>query len=267
MIPEDNVLIEEFLASRNLTARSREDYAYTLSLFADHLEGKGGLLAAEPADFDDWAGRLAASTYNCYLGIVRPFFKWCLVEGYCDALPILTMRNRPKAAAWRRRKLTDDEAEEAISSLTSTRDVAICRLALQCGLTPTQIELLDVGALVSGPDGPVLSCAPRKGASGRALAIALDSASAFVVAAQVRARTEQGAAAGDPMFASLSPRNRGGRLTQRSILRVVSSALSSIGLTSRDVEASFGARTRGGRRRCLVPCPSCAALNGRCPLE
>lgn len=267
MIPEDKKLITDYVSSKELTERTKQDYVYTLSLFADFLENDGGLLSAGPADFDNWAGGLAPATYNCYLGIIRPFYKWCMLEDYCNAVPIIMMCSRPKKPTWKRRRLTEDEAEKAISSLESTRDIGICRLALQCGLGNSQIALLNIGAFVRSPSGPVLCCGPRKGAVGHDYVIELDPVTASVIAAQVRSRIAQGAKESDPLFASLSRRNAGERLSQRSIVRVVSDALASLGLSSMDIEASFGSRTRGERRRCLVPCPSCAALNGRCPLE
>lgn len=201
-----------FLRSHDVSRPTRDDVVhFRESLLADHK----------------------ATTVQAYLVAVKIFFTWCEQEGL---YPNVAKRVKsPKISSEHKKDpLTANQAKLLLGSIDvetarGKRDHAIFALMLTTGLRTISIINADVGDVRTLGDASVLFY-QGKGRSEKNAYVKL----ALPVEVSIRRylATREGTEETDPLFASLSNRDQGGRLTTRSISRIVKTHLRGIELNS-----------------------------------
>ena len=208
-----------WLAQNNITRPTREDIiAYRDSLKTSHRP----------------------STIQGYMAAIRLFFQFLESQGiYHD---IAKHIKSPKLDHDHKRDyLTSGQSKELlatcdrqIESEQSLRDKAILSVMLTTGLRTISIINADIGDIGTIGDCTVLYYL-GKGHTEKSVFVKLTAPVERAIRQYLAVRDEVGK--NDPLFASISNRDRGGRLTTKSIRRMVKTRLVNIGLNNRRVSA------------------------------
>ncbi len=164
-------------------------------------------------------------TAQTYLAAIKLFFKWTGQQGvYPDissSVKGVRVGRFPKKDF-----LTPDQvlailnnAKEGNSPL---RDYAMIFLMVTCGLRVSEVAHADVGDLRYVGGNPVLYVY-GKGRDGKTDSVNVPKKVATAIYRYLATRTDL--AANSPLFASVSKNNGGGRLTSRSVSRIVKNLL------------------------------------------
>lgn len=214
------------------TARAyRAGVADLETFLSERGMGPGDAGSADVEDWvDDMRARLSLATARFYLAAARRYLGWLSGDaGRPNPSSRVSIADAPASAAHMSGKPSLSPAqvaavlagiEERALSESSLRDMAIARLLLICGVRPGEAVAADVGDFVPGGRIGVLACG--------GMPVPLDAGTSSAVSAYLVERG--GASPGDPLLASVAPRNRGGRMTVRSVNRVMAAALSPIGM-------------------------------------
>ena len=179
-----------------------------------------------------------ASTVAMYLTAVRRFFSWCASEGlYSDIAAGIKSPRMDKGH--RRDALSAQQLKACIAGLNSTseqglRDRAMFLLMACCGLRTVEVIRADVADIQELQGSPVL-WVRGKGRTSKSEFVKL---SAELVQAIREYLSARGQVSGDmPLFASTANRNKGGRLTTRTVSAVAKRAMVQAGYNSRRLTA------------------------------
>ena len=174
------------------------------------------------------------------MAAIRLFFEFCEVSGvYRNVARHVKSPKLDKG--FKRDYLTSTQSRELLSTCDqpdnteqSLRDKAILSVMLTTGLRTVSIINADFGDI-----GTVGNCTVLyylgKGRSDKSVFVKLTEPVERAVRKYLSVRGEVGE--NDPLFASVSNRHKGGRLTTKSIRRMVKSRLKNIGIDSRRVSA------------------------------
>ncbi len=208
-----------WLAQNNITNPTREDIiAYRDSLMVNH----------RPSSVQ---GAMAA---------IRLFFEFCEVSGVYKN--VAKHVKSPKLDRGHKHDyLTSDQSKELLATCDepdnreqSLRDRAILSLMLTTGLRTISIINADIRDIGTIGDSTVLYYL-GKGHSEKSVFVKLTSPVERAIRQYLYVRGE--VKDSDPLFASISNRDKGGRLTTKSIRRMVKSRLKNIGIDNRRVSA------------------------------
>ncbi len=179
-----------------------------------------------------------ASTVALYLTAVRRFFSWCASEGlYSDIAAGIKSPKQDKGH--RRDALSAVQLKACIAGLNSTseqglRDRAMFLLMACCGLRTVEVIRADVADVQQLQDTAVLWLR-GKGRSSKSEFVKLTPEVLQAIREYLSAR---GQVSGDmPLFASTANRNKGGRLTTRTVSAVAKRAMVQAGYNSRRLTA------------------------------
>jgi site-specific recombinase XerD len=217
-------LVHEFLNSLDVSPQTTRTYREALKNFLQWAGGREVITPIDVKAYKEWLRReRAANTVATYLVALRRFFQYCVTEGYLPLNPVENVKSirRPRG------HLRQDLAREGIRQLLAAvdrgtaagrRDFAIINLMVRNGLRVIEIQRANVGDLEDRQGRRIL----RVFGKGR------DERDEFVVLTDpvVQAIGEYLATRlpltrSDPLFIGIGGRNRGGRLTTRSISRQV----------------------------------------------
>jgi len=182
--------------------------------------------------------RLAAATVNLYITAMRRFFAWTEQEGiYPDIARGL--KGADVADRFMRDDLKQDELAQVLQavdrdSVTGRRDYAIFRLMATAGLRTIEITRANIEDMTM-KGGFMILYLQRKGRDDRAEYVKLGRSTEEAIREYLEARPE--ADGKDPLFASESDRNKGGRMTTKSISRIAKNGLKAAGFNSRRLTA------------------------------
>lgn len=178
--------------------------------------------------------KYSASTVGLYLSSLRRFFAWTESEGL---YPNITSGIKsPRIDAGHKKDcFTAVQLKEIIggisrNSLKGLRDYAILALTAATGLRTVEVIRADIGDIrnVGGEDCLFIQ---GKGRSSKSEFVKLSGHVMKAIQAYLHAR---GAVAeNEPLFASVSHRNTGGRMTTRSISRICKTAMVNAGYVSK----------------------------------
>lgn len=233
-IPE---LVESFLNAQDIREVSRQAYKVGLARFVSWLSAEG---TAQPdretiLRFKKYLIELglAANTANSYLTAVKRFFTY--LEGmrkYPNVAKDIKGIQQPKGHL--RESLTVSQVKDLLSQIdTSTlrgkRDFAMVNLMVRTGLRT--IEVIRANVEDTRQEGrEALLFVQGKGRDSKDAFVILTEKTLNPILAYWKARGK--ADPGDPLFASISDRNEGERLTTRTIRGIVKAALRKINLES-----------------------------------
>ena len=194
----------------------------------------------------DLQSTLSNSTAQLYLVGARLFARWLAFEGVCSNFTD-NVKGVAVSVGHKRDALTVDQSRTLLASFdTSTlkgkRDLAITALMLSTGLRCVEVTRADIGD-IENRQGIWFLRVHGKKRDGKDEVVRLDPRVKAIIDAYLSARELP---TGDnlfdgadmqPLFASVSNRNRGDRLTTCSISRMVKAALKRIGLDSQRLVA------------------------------
>lgn len=179
---------------------------------------------------------LKPGTVNTYLSAVKGFYKW--LQGQRVYPDVASDVRRVKTdgtgakdplTVGQARRVLDAGRDPAGLSLQQLRDRAIVWLTLYCGLRTCEVARADVGDLRQ-QSGKAVLWVQGKGRGAKDRCVCVEDAPLSVITDYLSARGRVSAA--DPLFASCSDRNPGGRLTTRTISGVIKARLRECGLDS-----------------------------------
>ena len=179
-----------------------------------------------------------ASTVALYLTAVRRFFSWCESEGlYPDIAAGIKSPKQDKGH--RRDALSAVQLKACIAGMSRNdeqglRDRAMFLLMACCGLRTVEVIRADLADVQQLQDTAVL-WVRGKGRSDKAEFVKLTAELVQAIREYLSAR---GQVSGDmPLFASTANRNKGGRLTTRTVSAVAKRAMVQAGYNSRRLTA------------------------------
>jgi integrase/recombinase XerC/integrase/recombinase XerD len=238
-VPE---ISETFLACLDIRDNSKSAYRKGLNKFLEWLSSNG-IAQPDRTDIIDFKAclkesGLAANSVNSHLVAVKRFFAF--LEGerkYPNVAKDIKGMKQPKKHL--RESLTVPQIGQLleqfdISTLQGKRDFAMVNLMARTGLRTIEVVRANIGD-IKQQGGEALLYIQGKGR---------DSKDDFVVLTEkalepilgylkTRGRTKPG----DPLFTSLSDRNKGNRLTTRTIRGIVKEALRAINIDSLKLSA------------------------------
>lgn len=207
--------------------RSLEEYALENGLDIDHLE------TADVVAFKkELLTRLSPGTVSTYLKGVKSFYRWSESDGFPDVAS--KVKGARLTHDFKKDTLTREQAERLLKeaqgeSIQEKRDYAILSLMLRTGLRDIEVVRADVGD-IKPHSGVMVLYVHGKGRSEKDDFVVLTEALQADINRYLAER--KGLSPIDPLFASTSNRNKGGRLTTRSVSGIVKQALRNISLDS-----------------------------------
>lgn len=231
--PTTKNIIDAFIASLDVKPRSKETYRKGLKHFIEWINSQG---ITNPTRADilnykaDMLNRYSACTVSSYISAVKGFYTYLEGEKISPniAAGIKGAKNRQ---GFRKDALTAKQAKEVITAVDATtaegkRDYALMNLLIYTGLRTIEAQRANIEDIRSEAGQAVLYI-QGKGRDSKDAYVILPQSVLAPIKEYLRTRGKQPDTA--PLFASHSDRNKGGRLTTRSISRIAKEALKSAG--------------------------------------
>ena len=207
--------------------RSLEEYVIDHGLDIDNLETSDVVAFKKKL-----LARLSPGSVSTYLKGVKSFYRWAESDGFPDVAS--KVKGAPLSRDFKKDTLTREQAKRLLESARGEseqekRDYAILSLMLRTGLRDIEVVRADVGD-IKPHSGVMVLFVRGKGRSAKDDFVVLAEALQADINRYLAERKDLSPT--DPLFASTSNRNKGGRLTTRSVSGIVKKALRSIGLDS-----------------------------------
>lgn len=240
-------LVARFIALEDISQSSRALYSRTLTQFFLWMErvGKLPLFALKQINRTDillykdslQEAGMSPLTIGSYLVAVRKFF--AALETY-KIYPNIAkgIKSPKKEKGFRKAHLTDSKSSELLSYAkenNTLRDFAIINLMLRTGLRTIEVVRADIGDITYKGDKRVL-LVWGKGHDRKDNFVVLTD-KAYQPIKEYLGTIRKGAKAGEPLFISESIRNRGARLTTRTISGLCKGDFRAIGIDSHEFTA------------------------------
>lgn len=235
-------LVARFVAAQDVKPNSRQTYERGLRQFLSWLQRSESESPTRETVLrykDALEARgLSALTVSLYLVTVRKFFEWAeSMKLYLNVARGVKGAKRSKG--FRKDPLTVGQVRELLdkvdrSTLQGKRDYALLNLLVRTGLRTVEATRANVGD-IRQEGGEAVLWVQGKGRDAKDEFVLLTGETLKPIQDYLQARG--GAAETSPLFASLSDRNRAGRLTTRTASRIVKDALKGIGLDSERLTA------------------------------
>lgn len=228
-------LLDLFISSQDRKPTTLSLYRRTMTLFFDWIDRTGrNLTTLTRPDLIEYKHDLEQAgksglTITSYLTSLRLFYAWLEAEGvYPNIAKVLNLPKRTKE--FRHQPLRPQQAQELLSEVADSgnlRDIALLNLLARTGIRTIEAVRADVGDIVFKGGQRVLLVKGK----GR------DEKDNFVILTDKTFRpiseylSQRGVVRPtDPLFVSESNRDRGQRMTTRSISRIAKQNLRGIGL-------------------------------------
>lgn len=231
-------LLDLFISSQDRKPTTLGLYRRTLNLFFDWVESRGYSLntMTRPQVIEYKESLLSEGksglTITSYLTSVRLFYQWVEAEGvYPNIAKVLNLPKRRKE--FRHQPLRPVQARDLLRETQGTgssRDFAIVNLLLRTGLRCIEVIRLNVGD-ISYKGGQRVLLIQGKGRDEKDNFVILTDKAYQPIQDYLRERGP--VRPEDPMFVSESNRDRGQRMTTRSVSRIARTNLNGIGLTDK----------------------------------
>lgn len=241
---QDNLeeLIKMFLSSSDVNESSRTTYGRSIKPF--FIWAKTNNLALKNIDRvsiitfkeDLLKAGMSSSTVNSYLTAVRRFYEYVeTVKLYPNIAK--GVKGTKSKKQFRKHALSEDQGRSLVKHLKdgdSLRDSAIINLLLRTGLRTIEVIRANVGDITFKAGKRVLLI-QGKGRDEKDNFVMLTDKAFEPIAHYLQVR--KSAKDTDPLFTCESNKNKGGRLTTRSISRIAKNNLKDIGLDSKEFTA------------------------------
>ena len=235
--PVDEEIIGKWMASLDLASGTKETYLSGFKAFCWFVRSTSldfdGLTRDDVKSFKEYLvdeKKLKPATVSSYLASVRSFY------AYSEDNGIENIAHRVKGVtdsrSFKKEPLTPDQARRLLASIDrgtekGMRDFAILNLMLRTGLRDIEIVRANCKDIQTKAGVDVLYVQGKGRASKDSFVVLTPKAlSPITTYLEKRGNVNEL----DPLFASVSSRNAGERLTVRSISRIAKSALRAIGI-------------------------------------
>ena len=236
--PVDPEVAASWLASIDVSEGTRRDYELAFRTWCSFVE-------ACAYDFDDLEEQhvldfkehllaergLSPAATSLYLNGVRSFYRFAESRGLQNIARNVRGAKAPRG--FKKSDLSPSQARELIASFgkaegeKDARDKAIISLMLHTGVRDVEVVRADKGDLGTRGGHEVLAIR-GKGRDEADEVVKISPALDRDIRSYLKTRGPLPSSA--PLFASVAPRNKGGRLTTRSVSRIVKTALQRIGI-------------------------------------
>lgn len=178
------------------------------------------------------------TTVNLYMTTARLFFDWTEATGLYPNIA-KRLKGAKVSTDFKRDNLTSEQVKTVLQGIDTTtptgkRDYALIFLTVTCGLRTMEIINADVKDLTVKGNRAVLYV-KGKGRDGKDAYINVSAEADKVVRDYLKDRED--AEPNAPLFTSVSNSNAGGRLTTRSVRRIVKNRFRAVGLDSERLTA------------------------------
>lgn len=253
--PSAEEYIRQFLAYADVRESSGKTYTRCLRHFFHWLQDNG-IRHPERGDIiayrDDLLREHKATTVQSYLSSVKVFFKWTKEAGQYDNIAKSVKLPKVDNAGYKKDYLQVNQCRKLLKSieresLKGKRDYAIILLMMTSGLRTIEVVRANVEDLQDAETerGRKYTRLYIMG-KGRDDRTAVVKVAAETVEAIRDYLSERGAVSGkDPLFASISHRNTGERMTTRSVSGIAKDHLLSAGYDSARLTAHSLRHTAG----------------------
>jgi integrase/recombinase XerC len=242
-------LFSRWIAFIDATPKTVQTYTRAIKQFLVFLKDND-ISQPQRADIISYKDYLKAehkpTTVQNYLMAVKQFFKWTAIEGiYPNVADHVKGEKLDKG--FKKDYLTTAQVKKLLGSIDRAtykgkRDYALLALMITTGLRTIEIERANIEDLRNVADFTALYI-QGKGRTDKNEYVKVESHAEEAIREYLKARGK--AAAHEPLFISIANRNQGGRMTTRSISRVVKEALIGINLDSERLTAHSLRHTAG----------------------
>ena len=231
-----NELSETFISAQDVKENSKMTYRKALKQFmqwiAENNEQHPNRDAILRYKKYLESKELSACTCNCYLTVVRKFFKWANATiGY----PIISdVKGCRKPKGFRKDPLTKDQVHQLLagidrSTIEGKRNASMLTLMIATGLRTVELTRANIADIHQESGTPILSI-QGKGRDTKDEIVLLTTGTLQTIQDYLK---ERGVVAdNEPLFISHSNKNDGARLSTRTISRVAKEGLRAIGLNN-----------------------------------
>ncbi len=232
----DKSFLDRWISFLDVSPQTLDTYTKSLKqFFAFLLEiGEGRPTRETILDFKEHLRKdHKPTTIQTYLAAVRLFFQWTDQEGIYPNIAAHVKGVRP-SPGHKKDYLTSKQARQLLTSIDRStvkgaRDYALISLMLTTGLRTISVVRADVGDIRTVGDDVVLFH-QGKGREEKASYVVLADHVDQAIREYLAKRKFREPA--DPLFASLSNHNKSGRLSTRSLRRIVKDRLRDISMDS-----------------------------------
>jgi len=235
-------MIEEFLRSQDVRPSSCATYRRELRAFFSWLD----VNHTETLTDDDILRfkrslderGLSSLTITNYLVVVRKFFAWTETKGYYPNVA-KTIKGAKRTKGFRKDPLTPEQVKDLLAEIDRTtpegkRDYALVNLFIRTGLRTVEVIRANAGD-IRQQGGDALLYIQGKGRDGKDEFVLLTEATLRPIREYLTSR--KAVKDEEPLFASLSNRNGGERLSTRSLRRIVKNRLRGIEIEDKRITA------------------------------
>lgn len=229
-------LIEAFLDYADVKPTSEESYLKALKPLFRYLIAHD-ITAPTREDIKAYRQELLDSkketTVNMYMTTCRLFFEWTERTGIYPNVAA-RLKGAKVSPEFKKDNLTSEQVKTVLQNIdtgtaTGKRDYALIFLTVTCGLRTSEVINADVKDLTVKGNRTVLYV-KGKGRDGKDAYINVSAETDKIVREYLRSRKD--AEPNAPLFTSVSNRNDGGRLTTKSIRRIVKTRMRNVGIDS-----------------------------------
>lgn len=244
--PVTNDVVFQWLQSIDVSEKTRATYGRNIRGFMDFLTVNGITNPTKKNIIQYRDGLLSAgkkpATVTAYLMALKQLFHWTQEAGIYPDISA-TVKAPKTGTEHKKDPLTIGQAGDVLQAIDRTtahglRDYAIISCMITSGLRTVEIIRANIGDVVTVSNGresfPVLYI-QGKGHAEKDQYIKLAPPVMDALKAYINSR--DGAGVNDPLFASLSNRDNGGRMTTRSISRICKNAFTAAGIDSPRITA------------------------------
>ena len=231
-------LLDLFISSQDRKPTTLSLYRRTMNLFFEWVDETGrNITTLTRPDLIEYKHTLeqegkSGLTITSYLTSLRLFYQWLEAEGvYPNIAKVLNLPKRTKE--FRHQPLRPQQAKELLSEVEESgnlRDYAIINLLARTGLRTIEVVRADVGD-ITFKGGQRVLLVRGKGRDEKDNFVILTDKTFGPISEYL---SERGCVRqNDPLFVSESNRDRGQRMTTKSISRIAKNNLRKIGLNDR----------------------------------
>jgi integrase/recombinase XerD len=234
-------MIDRYMAYQQLKPKSEDTYRKALKQFRDYLSAKQ---IGEPTrqDILNYRSflmeRYTPCTVSSYLTPVKGLYQFLEAENVTKDIT-RGIKGAKHQNGFKKDALTIEQAKDLLgdidtSTLDGKRNYALVNLLIRTGLRTVEVERANIED-IRQQGGEALLYIQGKGRDSKDAFVLLTEAALKPIRAYLKLRGK--ADQKDPLFISHSDRNNGGRLTTRSISRIVKESLRDAGIDSERLTA------------------------------
>lgn len=232
-------VVKQFEAESDIQPQSKVIYMSILKGFYIWL-GKNGYSTREPTIEavlrykTELSVNKTYQTANLYLTVIKKYFRWLDRKTYFENITE-SVKFFQRYRGYIRTPLTEDQTRALLKSvdletLTGNRDYLIILMLTICGIRAIELTRINRNDLYNHLDKTYFRIQP-KGSTQKTETIEVTEINPYI---ERYLKTIQEENKG-PFFISLSRRNRGNRLSTRSVRQIVTDHLKKIGITDKTI--------------------------------